>query len=632
MTHAEAFRQSYQEVLDSLELPERVALAYEPVSCLAEHDGRGVWLLRRRCDGAPFVLKVAGAEGENLEVEFQALVQLFPVLAGAVPLAVDCFAEGDRRFLVRSYLPGESLVQFRERTGGCSGAECTRIGRRLCVLLEQLHGRTPPIIHRDIKPENIVLGEDGAVGLIDFGIARRYKPERATDTRLMGSKSTAAPEQYGFAQTDERTDLYALGTTLIWLLTGSYDRESLAGAPVSRRLKRVLAKCTAFSPQDRYRSAAELRAALSRPRRRRAAVLAAACAAACLLGLGAVGLRWSGGGRTVEFSSACLEAAVRAELDRPEGAVTYRDLAEVERLALVGQTAFSREQEYRCTLHSYLDGVDLHGAPRGDVEELSLLADMPNLRELYLCSQRITDLSPLAELPLETLALTDNFITDPSPLAELDRLQRLWLGGNELQELEPLSGLESLRFLNLDGPYEQGPSTVASLDFLRGMSLTALELGGVEPLDGDWSPLAELPGLRRLVTWHLPVEAYGTVGGLDGLSELALFACQAEDLTALGGLRGLESLHINDGLRSLVGVQTLERLTFLHLDNTLVTDLSPLDGLPLLAQVELAGTRAEDFSPLLALPSLRTAALDGAARARVEAAFSELPFNLETLE
>ena len=68
----------------------------------------------------------------------------------------------------------------------------------------------------------------------------------------MGSSVTAPPEQYGFSQTDGRTDLYALGATLIWTLTGSYDRQSLDKAPISRQLKEVLRKCTAFSPNDRY--------------------------------------------------------------------------------------------------------------------------------------------------------------------------------------------------------------------------------------------------------------------------------------------------------------------------------------------------------------------------------------------
>lgn len=298
MSHTEQFCRDYRAVLDGLELPERVGLVYEPEALLSEHGGRSVWKLRRRADGAPFVLKVAaGEEGEDLEEEFRLLVRLHPALAGSVPLAADCFAAGGRRYLVRSWLPGQTLAHWREKSGGCAEARCVSLGRRLCALLGKLHGLEPPIIHRDIKPENIVVGEDGAVGLIDFGIARQYKPERESDTRLMGSRSTAPPEQYGFAQTDGRADLYALGATLAWLLTGSYDLGALAEAPVSRRLRRVLEKAAAFSPRDRYPTAAALGRALRGTERRRGLRLTlagAACIALCLAvgGLALSGRSW----------------------------------------------------------------------------------------------------------------------------------------------------------------------------------------------------------------------------------------------------------------------------------------------------------------------------------------------------
>ena len=107
-------------MLDGLELPERVGLVYEPEALLAERGGRSVWKLRRRCDGAPFVLKVTSGEGENLEEEFRLLTRLYPALAGAAPLAADCFAQGERHFLVRSFLPGQTLAQWREKAGGCT--------------------------------------------------------------------------------------------------------------------------------------------------------------------------------------------------------------------------------------------------------------------------------------------------------------------------------------------------------------------------------------------------------------------------------------------------------------------------------------------------------------------------------
>ncbi len=76
----------------------------------------------------------------------------------------------------------------------------------------------------------------GGLSLIDFGAARRHTPGRDTDTRHLGTRTTAAPEQYGFAQTDPRTDLYAAGATLLWLATGSYGRKALAALPEGAEL------------------------------------------------------------------------------------------------------------------------------------------------------------------------------------------------------------------------------------------------------------------------------------------------------------------------------------------------------------------------------------------------------------
>ena len=141
-----------------------------------------------------------------------------------MPAPESFFRDNGTDYLLRTYLPGETLTHYRDREGTCPEAVCVSLGRQICRLLETLHTQQPPIIHRDIKPENILLLPDGRVGLIDFGIARQYKSGQDTDTRRMGTRSTAAPEQYGFAQTDHRTDLYALGMTLIWLSTGTYER------------------------------------------------------------------------------------------------------------------------------------------------------------------------------------------------------------------------------------------------------------------------------------------------------------------------------------------------------------------------------------------------------------------------
>lgn len=120
--------------------------------------------------------------------------------------------------------------------------------RQLCSVLEFLHGNG--IIHRDIKPSNILITEDMQVYLIDFDAARSPKADKEQDTKLLGTKGFAPPEQYGFAQTDERTDIYALGATLECLLE---DKRW------GTRYKKIIRKCMNLDPDKRYQSAQQVR-------------------------------------------------------------------------------------------------------------------------------------------------------------------------------------------------------------------------------------------------------------------------------------------------------------------------------------------------------------------------------------
>lgn len=601
MSRTEEFRNHYRQVVDSLALPDRIALVYRPEACLAERESRSVWLLRRRCDDAPYILKIAQADGEDLEEEFRLLAQLYPTLAGHVPLGADCFRQGDGVYLIRSYLLGESLTRRIERQGPWGEEACRQLGEKLAALLERLHRMDPPIIHRDIKPDNIIIGPEGEVGLIDFGIARQYKPHRDSDTRIMGSSVTAAPEQYGFAQTDERTDLYALGTTLIWALTGSYDRESLDSAPVSRQLKAVLRKCAAFAPDDRYPTAAAFRAALSRRpglarRHRWAAVLAGVLAAAGITGCLAAGVvapRLQAG-KAVEFSSYCLELAVRDALDRPEGEITYGDLEQVERLALLGDQVLEDPESYTFYMN------DMTGdSTYGDLADLTLLASMPNLTELWLCRQRITDLSPLEGLPLTTLVLCNNEISDLTPLASLTDLRVLWLGSNPAADLSPLAGLTSLQDLNLDGnALREEAVPLISLAPLEGLELTRLSLGWRAVSDGDWSLLTELSTLEEVALWAPPEEAVAALTARDQLPILNVGLLPCEDLSILAGCPVVD-LRLHSGQDSLEGAGDLPRLRNLGLFGSHVADLSPLLQADLLETFSFTGsTRSVDFSVL----------------------------------
>ncbi len=132
------------------------------------------------------------------------------------------FADTTCWYLVMDFIDGTSLEKHLESMPGgrLSLEEVLDVGYLLCNVLVYLHGRQPPVIFRDLKPSNVILTADGHLALIDFGIARRFKPGQQKDTMVFGSPGYAAPEQYGKAQTTPRADIYSLGALLHQLLTG----------------------------------------------------------------------------------------------------------------------------------------------------------------------------------------------------------------------------------------------------------------------------------------------------------------------------------------------------------------------------------------------------------------------------
>lgn len=148
-----------------------------------------------------------------------------------LPLLYENFTEGNCWYLVMEYIHGRTLEDLlkRSRRGYLSFSKAAAIIQRVADVLWYLHRQKPPIIFRDVKPANIMLTRSGRIYLIDFGIARRFSPGKKRDTGPLGSPGYAAPEQYGKAQTDARTDIYGLGATLQTLLTGRDPLELSAG-------------------------------------------------------------------------------------------------------------------------------------------------------------------------------------------------------------------------------------------------------------------------------------------------------------------------------------------------------------------------------------------------------------------
>jgi serine/threonine-protein kinase len=191
-----------------------------------------------------------------------------------IPKVIDSFSEGGQKYVVMEFIEGETLAERMDRLGGEPLPPDTVInwGLQLCDALSYMHSQTPPVIFRDIKPGNVMITTTGEIKLIDFGIARLFKPGKSKDTQIFGTSGYAPPEQYGYGQTDERSDVFALGATLHHLLTGvdptkrpSFSFEDVRGLNPSVPIRVGWAIMKALEPAagDRWRSMAEMRAALS---------------------------------------------------------------------------------------------------------------------------------------------------------------------------------------------------------------------------------------------------------------------------------------------------------------------------------------------------------------------------------
>ncbi|GAC1350838.1 MAG: hypothetical protein NVSMB27_37220 [Ktedonobacteraceae bacterium] len=217
----------------------------------------------------------SGLSSKELSEAVEAFQREAQLLAGLLhpnlPRIYDHFSERGRWYLVMDFIEGETVEDFllRQPDHRLSLQETLDIGLQVCSVLDYLHTRRPPIIFRDLKPANIMRGPSGHLYLIDFGIARHFKPGQMKDTIAFGSPGYAAPEQYGKAQTTPQSDIYSLGVLLHHLLSGSDPAEKpfllpplrLYGAAMTE-LENLITRMMALDAERRPTSVAEVQAEL----------------------------------------------------------------------------------------------------------------------------------------------------------------------------------------------------------------------------------------------------------------------------------------------------------------------------------------------------------------------------------
>ena len=204
------------------------------------------------CQG-PCIFKVC-KERDLSEVYYALLEVKHPNLA----VIYDCVFENGNTYVLEEYIHGKTLAEVLTVKGPFSEDETVRIINEVCKGLEVLHQQMPPIIHNDIKASNIMLCADGSIKLFDFDISRIYKIGSSRNTKLMGTYEYAAPEHYGFGQSEPCTDIYSLGVTMHEMLTGvglSHDHSMTYEGSLSG----IIRKCVEIDRKKRYASAVFLK-------------------------------------------------------------------------------------------------------------------------------------------------------------------------------------------------------------------------------------------------------------------------------------------------------------------------------------------------------------------------------------
>ena len=237
-----------------------------------------------------------------------------------LPRIIDCYSLGEQDAVVMEFVPGRTLADELYETGPSLDA-AKRLFPGICDAIAELHGRfDPPIIHRDIKPSNFMVVGD-TVLVIDLGIARTYDKDAVCDTSHFRTRAYAPPEQFGYGQTDERSDVYALGMLLYYLLaerdpSPSVAAAGFAGPEVPFALRPVLQRACAFDPAARVQTVRDLKAAF---------LAALAPAGASPADRGVVVTQVAGAGRVspADWAATAVSAAAPID-DRPHGVVVSR--------------------------------------------------------------------------------------------------------------------------------------------------------------------------------------------------------------------------------------------------------------------------------------------------------------------
>lgn len=588
-------------------------------------------------------------QAEMLRNEMEILQKLTEMGLTGIPKAYRIFEENGGVYFLREYIEGTPLSQMVMQKGGIQERELCKISLKICQAVEEFQKLEDPMIHRDIKPENIVVTPTGETVFIDFGTMRSYKKDSQRDTFVVGTRGTAAPEQYGYRQTDQRTDVYAIGQTMLYMVTESYELDQLSECKISRKLKKIIEKACSFEPDKRYDDAAELRKAIEKCQEdnRKVVHKKAGAAAGLITAVGILAVFLSNTGiltditspksqvlaesmdtespqntdvvpdvenepvtaneqnveqiEPVTFKGEMIEVAVRRELNLSEDdTITTEMLENVKQIRIVGKEILDEGDNF-WGIGNRVEGKDSDfGSARGNITDLTDLTMMKNLETLALCNQEIEDISALENLPLKELYLNKNKITDFSVLTSLTNLDLLCILDNPAEDLSVLKECSSITQLNIES------MKLTDIDFLGQMNLNILYMNNAKIEDRNMKPLLEVKKLQELCIGDVPEEMAEVLPQMSNLKGLIMWGGNTvlKNLEPLKGMESLESLAVSSPVSSLEGIENFPNLYALSIGFSFITDLTPVLEAEQLHYIDISNAAIDSYEPLLEHPTL----------------------------
>lgn len=262
------FRKQYQEQLEqavaNANMPPEILEQFDFDNCLKANTQKEIYIVKRKSDGVKALLRITKDYPEEDAVQEAEILKTLN--HPGIPKVFASYEHGGRSFIVREYFEGETLADLVQKNGAMSPKEIREFVPKICDILSYLHGQEPSVIHRDLKPQNIIMTTNGDVKLIDFGIAREYDSTQVQDTTVILTKPYAPPEQFGYTQSDSRSDIYSLGKVLFFLATDDQegaerikDHHDIAASQslILRQdnlLREAIAQCLRFDPARRFPS------------------------------------------------------------------------------------------------------------------------------------------------------------------------------------------------------------------------------------------------------------------------------------------------------------------------------------------------------------------------------------------